>query len=208
MMREITNGQLFIEVSASRLVVKVKSILKDIAVDEDPSSRKYPRVVQLHGDSFSLLRGQVTSYAINLVEKEWQELERAIGGNKELRECKCSIFLRFGLPCKHYLHRVYLSGQPIARSLLYPRWWIRGPIVRYKWKPVYPEEEAIDYIRRSALVSSSYTVGQVLETLGPEERARFKAQILRSHENLVKIGEEHRKLGALALSRPDPILRR
>jgi hypothetical protein len=45
MMREITNGQLFIEVLALRLVIKVKSILKDIAVDEDPLNRKYPRVV-------------------------------------------------------------------------------------------------------------------------------------------------------------------
>jgi hypothetical protein len=70
-MREITNGQLFIKVSALRLVAKVKSILKDIAVNEDPSSRKYLRVAQLHGNSFSFLRGQVTSYVINLVEKEW-----------------------------------------------------------------------------------------------------------------------------------------
>jgi hypothetical protein len=80
--------------------------------------------------------------------------------------------------------------------------------MRYKWKLVYPEKEAINYIRKSALVSSSYIVEQVLETLGPKKWARFKAQILRSHENLVKIGEEHRKLSTLALSRPDPILKR
>lgn len=80
--------------------------------------------------------------------------------------------------------------------------------MRYKWEPVYPEDEAIDYTRRSVLASSSHTVGQVLDTLAPEERARFEAQILRSHQNLVKIGEEYRKLGAVALSRPDPVPRR
>ena len=49
---------------------KVESILKDIAVDEDPSARKYTRVAQLHGDTFQLLRGQITRYTIDLIEKE------------------------------------------------------------------------------------------------------------------------------------------
>ena len=45
-MREITNGQLSIEQSARRLATKVVSILKDIAIDEDESWRKYPRATR------------------------------------------------------------------------------------------------------------------------------------------------------------------
>ena len=46
-MREITNGQLSIEESAKRLISKTLSILKDIAIDEDLSIRKYTRTIQL-----------------------------------------------------------------------------------------------------------------------------------------------------------------
>jgi len=44
-MRQITNGQLSIEQSVRNLARKMQSLLKDIAVDEEPSIRKYPRVV-------------------------------------------------------------------------------------------------------------------------------------------------------------------
>ena len=122
----------------------MRSLLKDIAVDEEPSIRKYPRVAQLHGDAFRFLRGQITQYAIILLEEEWQRLEHAVSMNKDLGECFCFILLRFGLACKHYLRRAYLSGQPIPKSLVHPRWWIHGPTIRYtNWQPTYPEEIAI-----------------------------------------------------------------
>jgi hypothetical protein len=43
-MREIINNELSIEQSARRLTIKVLSILKDIAVDEELSIRKYSRI--------------------------------------------------------------------------------------------------------------------------------------------------------------------
>jgi hypothetical protein len=69
-MREITNGQLSIDQSSKRLIIKMLSILKEIPTDEDLSVRKYPRVTQLHGVTFRLLRAQTTIYAAKMLEEE------------------------------------------------------------------------------------------------------------------------------------------
>jgi hypothetical protein len=72
-MREITNGQLSIEQSAKRLATKMLSILKEISTDEDLYVRKYPRVTQLYGVAFRLLRAQTTIYAAKMLEEKWQK---------------------------------------------------------------------------------------------------------------------------------------
>jgi hypothetical protein len=54
---QITNGQLSSKPSVGNLASKMRSILKDIAIDEEPLIRKYLRAAQLHGDAFRLLRG-------------------------------------------------------------------------------------------------------------------------------------------------------
>ena len=74
MMREIINDQLIIEQSAKRFVKKVLFILKEMSIDEDISLRKYPRIIQLYGVAFQRLRRQVSNKAMELLEKEWQEL--------------------------------------------------------------------------------------------------------------------------------------
>jgi hypothetical protein len=82
-MREITNGQLSIEDSAKRLISKTLSILKDMAVDEDISIRKYTRTAQLafDGVAFQLLRNQVSIKAMKLLEIEWKALEDNIAAD-------------------------------------------------------------------------------------------------------------------------------
>jgi hypothetical protein len=223
-MRQITNGQLTVEQSAKRLASKLLSILKDIDTDEDPSGNKYPRLAQLHGDAFRLLRSQVTQYAITKLEKEWYELEQAVSANEQLGkyldasgctanvtigDCKCSILLRFGLACKHHLIRAFLSDEPIPKSLLHPRWWLHGPTIRYSgWEPSYPQEVEIHYARAAALTSASYTIEQIHKELAPEEKGRFEQQILQLNEQLIKIGEGHKKMQVLPLGKPDPVLRR
>jgi len=90
-MREITNGQLSIEESAKRLISKTLSILKDMAIDEDLSIRKYTRTAQLinEGLAFQLLRNQVTIQAMRLLEAEWKALEADIAINRPLGDCHC-----------------------------------------------------------------------------------------------------------------------
>jgi hypothetical protein len=90
-MREITNGQLSIEQSAKRLMTKMLSILKEISTDEDLSVRKYPRVTQLHGVTFRLLRAQTTIYAAKMLEEEWQKLSLAMSAGEDLGKYKVSL---------------------------------------------------------------------------------------------------------------------
>jgi hypothetical protein len=226
-MREITNGQLSVEQSAKRLAKKTLSILKEISTDEDLPLRKYPRAAQLHGVAFEHLRAQVSNEAITLLEKEWQELSRAMSvgddlgeyeisqisqfytANRGLGECRCSILLRYGIACKHYLRRAYLEGKPIPKSLLHPRWHLKGPVVRYTgWKPSYPDDEAIDYASTARPTISNHSVADLLLQMKPEEQARFARQIERSNEQLLEIGQRHLELQALPLHGPDPIPKR
>jgi hypothetical protein len=85
-MREITNGQLSIKQSAKHLATKVLSILKDISTDEELSSKRYPRVTQLHGVAFRQLRNQITIYAAKMLKEEWQKLSNAISAGESLGE--------------------------------------------------------------------------------------------------------------------------
>jgi hypothetical protein len=151
-----------------------------MSTDEDISLRKYPRVSQLHGVAFQRLRGQVSNKAIELLKKEWQELLRATVADDDLGEyrissillfytaniclgeCHCSILLRYGIACKHYLKRVYTHNTSISKSFLHPRWWLRGPIVRFTgWQPSYSEDE-IDYAGTASLAVSSYNAKDLL----------------------------------------------
>ena len=66
--------------------------------------------------------------------------------NLALQNCRCELLHRFGLPCKHYLLRAFQQGQPIPRSLVHPRYWLRGPVIySTNWRPTYVEDEAEVY---------------------------------------------------------------
>ena len=61
-----------------------------MSTDEDISLRKYLRVIQLHGVAFQRLRGQVSNKAMELLEKEWQELLWAMVAGEDLGMYKIS----------------------------------------------------------------------------------------------------------------------
>lgn len=67
-MREVTNAQLSLEDSAKRLCSKVKSILRDLVVDEQHSLRKYPRLAQAY--AFTDLRYNISNFALNLLQQK------------------------------------------------------------------------------------------------------------------------------------------
>jgi hypothetical protein len=50
----------------------------------------------------------------------------------------------------------------------------------------------------------TYSVEQLLGLLGPEEKARFEHQILRSKIELEKIGKRHLEMQALPIGKTDP----
>jgi hypothetical protein len=93
--------------------------------------------------AFKYLVCAVSTPAIRMIEREWLELQDLVleGKSDKLGECECQILLRYSLPYKHYLLRACLSGEPLPKSLVHPRWWLKGPIIRQSaWAPSYAVE--------------------------------------------------------------------
>jgi hypothetical protein len=122
--REMTNGQLSLEAATKRLISKILSILKEIDIDEELSLRSYPRLLQADSRAFINLKCTITIYAAQMIEPQWKELRQGLAANENIEDspCRCQILLRFGLPCKHVLKRAFDTGEPIPRSLIYPRY--------------------------------------------------------------------------------------
>jgi hypothetical protein len=49
-------------------------------------------------------------------------------------ECRsaCELPIRFGLPCRHWLYKVFVDNVPIPLSLFHPRWLLDGPAVLHE----------------------------------------------------------------------------
>ena len=95
---------------------------------------------------FKHLVGVVNTPAIRMVEKEWLKLQDLLLEDKrdELKECECQLLLRYSLPCKHHLLRACLSSEPLPKSLIHPRWWLKGPTIRQStWTPSYAAEQGL-----------------------------------------------------------------
>ena len=104
------------------------------------SRRVYPRVAQ--DVAFRNLRFNVSDFALKKLATEWDALRQMPQNDINLGPCNCEVLLRFGISCRHYLRRAYLTGEPIPRSLLHPRWWLNGPQIRFtNWLPKYDEGE-------------------------------------------------------------------
>ena len=160
--REITNSELSFEESGKRLSRTVLSILKDLATDEDSSLRGYDRLAQLDFAAFKYLITTISNKALEMVEEEWHRLKTTLLADQDadLDICRCELLLRYGLPCKHHLKRAYIVGMPIPRSLIYPRWWLKGPAVHQPyWQPRYQDDEPVQHLQ-SEMVE--------IETLGRE----------------------------------------
>jgi hypothetical protein len=211
--REITNSQLSFEESGKRLSRKMLSILKDLATDEDSSLRGYDRLAQLDFAAFKYLVMTISNEALKKIEEEWHELKVTLLANQntDLGTCRCELLLRFGLPCKHHLKRAYLQGMPIPRSLIHPRWWLKGPVVHQSnWQPRYPDEDQVEYLQPE--MTDIETLGRqidgISEQLQPEERACFRRQREAEHLKLLIAGKQHLELQALPIGNPDPIPKR
>src|SRR5437764_1047237 len=208
--KEITNGQLSFEESGKNLALKVLSILKDVAIDEAPSSRGYNQLTQLYRSAFKHLIVSITNYALKKIKKEWHSLKLSLQADQDfdLGACRCELLLRFGLPCKHHLLRAYRVGMAIPKSLVHPRWWLNGPVVhQLDWQPRYPDEEPVVYQQSELIEIDNYSreIEDLYEQLQPEERARFKAQLKTEHQKLISAGEQHLKMQTIPINKPDAI---
>jgi hypothetical protein len=75
--------------------------------------------------AFKLFIGAVNIEVIRLIKKKWLFIcdftdDNAI--NIELGLCQCQLLLRYSLPYKYFLLRIYQIGLSISKSLIHPRW--------------------------------------------------------------------------------------
>jgi hypothetical protein len=211
--RETTNGRISVEESVKRIVKKVKSVLITLEHSEDKALTKYPRLLQIDHWAFSLLKCRITFYAAEMIEEEWngmkREIERSVDHTIEgTLPCQCHILLRFGLPCRHYLQRSFFSGEALPRSLVHPRYWLRGPVIHpQEWRPFWQEKD-LQYPQQpmpEIIVSTDERMAAIRAGLKPEERGRFEAQVRREQEKLIEIGQQHLALQALPMGVPDAL---
>jgi hypothetical protein len=81
---------------------------------------------------------------------------------------------------KATLAGIFAACIMIPRSLIHPRYWLRGPAIRHiNWQPQYPGEEKIMYEDpvRVNTESTGQEITKLREQMGHEEGARFDAQI-------------------------------
>jgi hypothetical protein len=112
----------------------------------DEDLRLYWRLAQ--AAAFLDLRMVISNFALTEIAFEWSELCELAPMRQPTDECECSIFVQFGLPCRHYLYRYYRAGRRIPRSLCHPRWWIAKNtlVTSLQWTPSHediPEGERV-----------------------------------------------------------------
>src|SRR5207248_10998319 len=125
----------------------------------------------------------------------------------DLGPCGCQLLLRYSLPCKHYLLRACQTGIPLPKSLVHPRWWLKGPTIRHgRWVPFYGQEQPnVLSPRRRDVYKAVQDVMAVRERLGPEEQARFDFQYLRANAAAKELAERHEELSLIPIGQPDAI---
>jgi hypothetical protein len=181
-LRIITNGQLSFEQSAKRLVAMVLGILKTLDLDEDTSERDRPRRLQRDTPAFRCLFNQISLFALDKLANEWELVKEIAANQRDLSTeiCYCRLRLQWYLPCKHQLFGLASSGLPIPKSLVHPRWWIRGPPIRtIGWVPVYQEESqqtgvlTTNYLslQRRQLTSTDQSLLTIRDALSGTEQA-------------------------------------
>jgi hypothetical protein len=210
------NGQLPLEIAVTRLCQHLKSIRKDIAILEEESKRRYPRITE--GSTFIDLRFKITHFALEKVGHEWAILSSLMSQlSPNLGPCECEILLRFRLPCRHYLERAWMTNIPLSRSLIHPRWWIKGPEITFQsWEPIYSinEPEAVpppQYLPPPSMINHQ-RITSVREALNPNELYRFDKQReqlqLSTEEQVINLGRTYLELQQIPIYQPNEIPQR
>jgi hypothetical protein len=160
---------------------------------------------------FKYLINAVSIKAIRWIEEEWialHELVQEAGtADLDLVPCGCQFLLRYSLPCKHYLFRACQTGEPLPKSLVYPRWWLKGSTIRHdRLVPFYGQEQPnVLSRRRRDIYKAVQDVMAVHERLGPEEQAHFDFQYLRASTAAKELTERHEELSLIPIGQPDTI---
>ncbi len=83
----------------------------------------------------------VTIWALEKINSEWIAAKNLATQPITEGPCDCDIYIKYGLPCTHYLLRACIQGFPISISLFHPRWRLNGPsIASGNWQARYYDD--------------------------------------------------------------------
>jgi hypothetical protein len=205
--KKVTNGQLSLQESAIAISQKWLSIMKQLTQDEDRALIDADLALDM--TVFKYLVCAVSTPAIRMIEREWLELQDLIleGKGDKLKECECQILLRYSLPCKHHLLRACLSGEPIPKSLVHPRWWLKGPTIRQStWAPSYAVEQGLVLSpRRKDIYKAVQTAMEARARLGVEDQSRWDGQFIGGLSKLTTAAERREELAQIPIGVPDAV---
>jgi len=155
------------------------------------------------------LIGSVSKLALMKVKEEWAKLPafESEVTNTDIIDCSCELLLRYGLPCKHHLLQAYRTGQPIPRSLLHPRWWLDGPVIKTgKWIPIYGQEQTLVLSpKENDLAGAALELIEARDALGPEAQSRLDSIFLQSTSTMLQAAQRNEALAQLPIGIPDAI---
>jgi hypothetical protein len=135
---------------------------------------------------------------LKIVIKEWQILKKTlISANIDLGVYKrCQILVKYGLPYKYHL-RTFKAGMPIPKSLIHPRYWLKGLTTHQpNWQPRYSGEEPMAHIipEIREIKPTGQQISEIHAQLQVEEKARFEHQYEAGQQKLLAIAKQHLEL--------------
>jgi hypothetical protein len=207
-MKEILNPQLRLSEAINRLNTTIRQKLRALADEETESGLKLPRTLDRR--AFAQLIGTISAYAVEMIASEWEDtkdqVDRDILTFTSSSSCQCELLLRYGLPCRHYLQRVYRSGMPIPRSLCHPRWWIFGPAIKFNnWQPsIYTTTLPISPPRNQVTQSAQKLI-DLRDSLQGEAKARVDQAILQANAQVVELAQQAQREATLPTELPEQV---
>jgi hypothetical protein len=210
-----TSGQEPLEESCYKLCRTVLRIIDDMEMNRDEDLRRYSRLAQ--ATVFDDLRMIISNFALTEVAFQWSEICEEAPTRQPTDICECSIFVQFGLPCRHYLYRYYRSSRRIPHTLCHPRWWIANtrPVTNIQWVPSYepiPEDQLLQPPPQPIFTAQERRITRMREVMNPESRHRYDAQFDRQlslfFKSMEHMAERRLEVDALPTGDIDPVPRR
>jgi hypothetical protein len=106
--------------------------------------------------------------------------------------------MRYSLPCKHLLIDCFTDERAIPITLVHPRWWLKGPVIR-------SHRDLIESTHKTTVYSALHTVIQARDRLRDEELSRYDQQVIRMPQNLQGVAHRHEQLAAIPVGQPDAV---
>jgi len=209
LLKDVVSGHFPLKDSTKAISRRVIKLVVELRTEEDNALLKVP--FALDRRFFENLIGKISLVAIKQIETEWLQMVSLLQRGQELGNCEtCDILNRHSLPCRHFLRRAYDEGAPIPRSLIHPRWWLRGPVIQDPtWSPYYGAAPPMPLVRPSlsgqTLLPNFYALRQIQDELPEEEAFRFSQDVNETTTNLLVNSQKQKEVAKIPIQNPNSV---